>query len=454
MELGLFIAQFSSTLTHPGLRPSLYNVVEVLLYVHRNRRLIRDGEPRTATSTFTQLLSSAVPNNSYGLFEGKDIVRANGFATLSSSRKLAAVNAGPSSSRNRRRHWALYTWRFGTTWLDVVCGDKTVFLLIQSFFHAGMAYVANPHDICVHQAVVIQQQAQHIARLEQMLNTRPRQTPTTVQQSTQTDYMPNPSTDQFVQTDTEQTNTDQDGQTPPKVKTVRKSTQTTAKSTNCVVITGSRKRIALEDAKGVSLRKRRAEERTAFAKVATLFGGQDKSGISSVGVQVRYDDGTENKFVAWGKGASTDINELDTDTANTTDTGNTDTQNTTEGDTDNTHAEQNTTEQSTAETTDTATEDEEQQALQHTLSIVNLRNKFSISYRILHEFRMAGMPIPPRNVLQEQSVRLAGCVDIYQVPVVSVCSLLIIIINNSYKALIRVKLTALYKHLKHVKYHV
>ena len=34
-------------------------LVEVLLYVHRNRRLIRDGEPRTATSTFTQLLSSA-----------------------------------------------------------------------------------------------------------------------------------------------------------------------------------------------------------------------------------------------------------------------------------------------------------------------------------------------------------------------------------------------------------
>ena len=30
----------------------------MLLYVHRNRRLIRDGEPRTATSTFTQLLSS------------------------------------------------------------------------------------------------------------------------------------------------------------------------------------------------------------------------------------------------------------------------------------------------------------------------------------------------------------------------------------------------------------
>ena len=34
--------------------------VEVLLYVHRNRWLIRDGEPRTATSTFTQLLSSEI----------------------------------------------------------------------------------------------------------------------------------------------------------------------------------------------------------------------------------------------------------------------------------------------------------------------------------------------------------------------------------------------------------
>ena len=32
--------------------------VEVLFYVHRNRRFIKDGEPRTATSTFTQLLSS------------------------------------------------------------------------------------------------------------------------------------------------------------------------------------------------------------------------------------------------------------------------------------------------------------------------------------------------------------------------------------------------------------
>ena len=33
-------------------------LVEVLLYVHRNFRLIRDGGARTATSSLTQLLSS------------------------------------------------------------------------------------------------------------------------------------------------------------------------------------------------------------------------------------------------------------------------------------------------------------------------------------------------------------------------------------------------------------
>ena len=35
----------------------------MLLNVHRNRGLIRDGEPRTATSTFTQFLSP----DSFGL---------------------------------------------------------------------------------------------------------------------------------------------------------------------------------------------------------------------------------------------------------------------------------------------------------------------------------------------------------------------------------------------------
>ena len=35
-------------------------VVEALLYIHRNRRFIRDGEPGMSTSTFTQLLNSVL----------------------------------------------------------------------------------------------------------------------------------------------------------------------------------------------------------------------------------------------------------------------------------------------------------------------------------------------------------------------------------------------------------
>ena len=35
-------------------------LVEALLYVHGNRRLMRDGEPRAATSTFRQLPSSVI----------------------------------------------------------------------------------------------------------------------------------------------------------------------------------------------------------------------------------------------------------------------------------------------------------------------------------------------------------------------------------------------------------
>ena len=43
-----------------GIRRYALFVDEVLLYVHRNRRFIRDGQPRTFTYTFTQLLSSVV----------------------------------------------------------------------------------------------------------------------------------------------------------------------------------------------------------------------------------------------------------------------------------------------------------------------------------------------------------------------------------------------------------
>ena len=42
----------------PGRPPRLSHSSRTLIYVHRNRRLIRDGKPRTATSTFTQLLNS------------------------------------------------------------------------------------------------------------------------------------------------------------------------------------------------------------------------------------------------------------------------------------------------------------------------------------------------------------------------------------------------------------
>ena len=42
-------------------------LVDVLLYVNRNRRLIRDGEHRTATSTFTQALNSVLISSTPGL---------------------------------------------------------------------------------------------------------------------------------------------------------------------------------------------------------------------------------------------------------------------------------------------------------------------------------------------------------------------------------------------------
>ena len=55
----------SSSGLHSGMAVGL---VEVLLYIHKNRRLIRDGEPRTATSTFTQLLSSATGRTGQGVY--------------------------------------------------------------------------------------------------------------------------------------------------------------------------------------------------------------------------------------------------------------------------------------------------------------------------------------------------------------------------------------------------
>ena len=39
----------------------------VLLYVHRNRKARKDGKPRAATSTFTQLLNSEAKHTSMDL---------------------------------------------------------------------------------------------------------------------------------------------------------------------------------------------------------------------------------------------------------------------------------------------------------------------------------------------------------------------------------------------------
>ena len=52
--------QLSLVLLQPPLQGNFrFSVmVQVLLYVHRNRRIIRDRGPRTSASTFTQLLSS------------------------------------------------------------------------------------------------------------------------------------------------------------------------------------------------------------------------------------------------------------------------------------------------------------------------------------------------------------------------------------------------------------
>ena len=48
-------------------------LVEVLLYVRRNRRFIRDGSPGQSTSTFTQLLSSVNDVCVLDVFEGVEL---------------------------------------------------------------------------------------------------------------------------------------------------------------------------------------------------------------------------------------------------------------------------------------------------------------------------------------------------------------------------------------------
>ena len=56
-------------------------------------------------------------------------------------------------------------------------------------------------------------------------------------------------------------------------------------------------------------------------------------------------------------------------------------------------------------------EEETLQTLQHTVihSTLDNRNKFSISYKVLHELWMASFPIPATFVIKDQSDRLAYC---------------------------------------------
>ena len=148
-----------------------------------------------------------------------------------------------------------------------------------------------------------------------------------------------------------------------------------------------------------------------------MFGRDEKSGINTIGVEVTYSHGKDNKFVAWERGGQN----AEQSNPDITLTGETDS----DMDTTNT-AEQNAPQTSqTADTSvpkatgkdqETLTAGEiEEQTLQHTLNILNLRNRFSISYKVLHELRMAGFPVPAKAVIKEQSDRLSRCVDIYQV---------------------------------------
>ena len=59
-----FVSKYQRSLAHSFHRICPWSStglssVSLLLYAHRNRRLIRDGEPRTAPWTFTQLPSSS-----------------------------------------------------------------------------------------------------------------------------------------------------------------------------------------------------------------------------------------------------------------------------------------------------------------------------------------------------------------------------------------------------------
>ena len=170
-----------------------------------------------------------------------------------------------------------------------------------------------------------------------------------------------------------------------------RSTQTrdnTESDTRSAVVFVSRKRKSRSELCSMGLKRRKEEEETAFKNVATLFGEQVENEIKRVGVTVEYGDGVEHEFLAWRK-------------------------NRPEGDTFDDSKEDG------PETDDIQrTEQEEDEAMARTLSVLKLKIRHSISYSLLHELRMEGFPVPPQAKIREQSERLGRCIEILQVSTV------------------------------------
>ena len=170
-----------------------------------------------------------------------------------------------------------------------------------------------------------------------------------------------------------------------------RSTQTrdnTESDTRSAVVFVSRKRKSRSELCSMGLKRRKEEEETAFKNVATLFGEQVENEIKRVGVTVEYGDGVEHEFLAWRE-------------------------NRPEGDTFDDSKEDG------PETDDIQrTEQEEDEAMARTLSVLKLKIRHSISYSLLHELRMEGFPVPPQAKIREQSERLGRCIEILQVSTV------------------------------------
>lgn len=158
--------------------------------------------------------------------------------------------------------------------------------------------------------------------------------------------------------------------------TTQTDISTQADNGECSTVIGvSRKRKSRGELCSMGLKRRREEEETAFKNVAALFGGQAANEIKRVGVTVEYGDGEAREFSAWGERRPTQEETDDIQKA----------------------------------------QEEEDDEVAHTLRILKLKNRHSISYSVLQELRMEGFPVPPQTQIIAQSERLGRCVEILQV---------------------------------------